>query len=51
MAASEKRKRMSIFYVSQITVSKKIRTRLELLAFANEQKREGENDLAQFIAN
>ena len=46
-----KRKRMSIFDVSQLAVSKKIRTRLELLAFANEQKREGKNDLAQFIAN
>ena len=46
-----KRKRMSIFDVSQLAVSKKIRTRLELLAFANEQKREGKTDLAQFIAN
>ena len=46
-----KRKRMSIFDVSQLAVSKKIRTRLELLALANEQKREGKNDLAEFIAN
>ena len=47
----QKRKRMSIFDVSQLAVSKKIRTRLELLALANEQKREGKSDLAQFIAN
>ena len=46
-----KRKRMSIFDMSQLAVSKKIRTRLELLAFANEQKRDGKNDLGQFIAN
>jgi hypothetical protein len=36
-----KRKRMSIFDVPQLAVSKKIRIRLELLALANEQKREG----------
>ena len=46
-----KHKRMSIFDVSQLAVSKKIRTRLELLAFANQQKREGKSDLAMFIAN
>jgi hypothetical protein len=44
-------KRMSIFDVSQLAVSKKIRTRIELLALTNEQKREGKSDLAQFIAN
>ena len=46
-----KRKRMSIFDVSQLAVSKKIQTRLELLVFANQQKREGKSDLAMFIAN
>jgi hypothetical protein len=34
-----KRKRMSIFHVSQLAVSKKIRTWVELVALANEQKR------------
>ena len=37
-----KRKRMSIFDGSQLAISKKIRPRLELLALANEQKRENE---------
>jgi len=46
-----KRKRLSIFDVSQLAVSKRIKTRLELLALANAQKREGKNDLAEFIAN
>jgi hypothetical protein len=32
-------------------VNKKIKSRLELLSFAQEQQREGKTDLAQFIAN
>ena len=50
-AGKRKRKRMSVFDVSQIAVAKRIRTRLELLALANQQKKEGKTDLAQFIAN
>jgi hypothetical protein len=46
-----KRKRMSILDASQVTVSEKIQTQLERLALANEQKREGKSDFAQFIAN
>ena len=45
------RKRLSLFDVSQIDVEKGIRTRLQLLAYANNQKREGKTDLAEFIAN
>ena len=47
-----KRKRsLSIFDVSQIAVKRRIKTRLELVALASQQKREGKTDLAQFIAN
>ena len=45
------RKSLSIFDVSQIAVKIGIRTRLELLAYANNQKKEGKTDLAKFIAN
>ena len=44
-------KRLRTFDVSQLAVSKWIKTRLELLALANVQKKEGKNDLAEFIAN
>ena len=46
-----KRQRMNVYDVSQLAVAKRIRTRLQLLAFANQQKREGKTDLAEFIAN
>ena len=45
------RKSLSIYDVSQIAVEKGIKNRLELLALANQQKREGKTDLAQLIAN
>ena len=45
------RKSLSIFDVSQIAVKIGIRTRLELLPYANNQKKEGKTDLAKFIAN
>ena len=44
-------KTLSIFDVSQLAVEKGIKTRLELAALANHQKREGKTDLAEFIAN
>ena len=44
------RKSVSIFDVSQIAVKINIRTRLELLAYAKNQKQEGETDRAKFIA-
>ena len=46
-----KSKRLSVYDVSQLAVKKGIKTRLGLLALANEQKKEGKVDLAQFIAN
>ena len=42
---------MSIFDVSQIAVERGIKTRVELVVLASQQKREGKTDLAQFIAN
>ena len=42
---------MSVYDVSQITVSKGIKTRLKLLALANVQKKSGKTDLAEFVAN
>ena len=44
-----KRKRwLSIFDISQIAVEREIKTRLELVALASQQKREGKTDLVQF---
>ena len=52
---SSKRKKacrgLSIYDVSQIAVGKGIKTRLELVFSANEQKNEGKCELAHFIAN
>ena len=45
------RKSLSIFDVSQIAVKIGIRTRLQLLTYANNHKKEGKTDLAKFIAN
>lgn len=46
-----RRKNLSVYDVSQIAVQKGIKTRVELLALANQQKKEGKTDLAEFIAN
>ena len=43
--------RLSIYEVSQVAVEKGIKSRLELLSLANQQKKEGKTDLAEFIAN
>lgn len=51
MASKRTRKTLTIFDVSQLAVEKGIKTRLELVALANSQKREGKTDLAEFIAN
>jgi len=40
---------LSVFEVSEITVGKGIKTHTELLALANEQKKEGKTDLAEFV--
>ena len=53
-SSSKKRKRpprLTMFDVSEIAVSKGIKTYLELLALAKRQKMEGKTDLAQFIVN
>lgn len=52
----KKRKRgrqpqLSIYEVSQMAVQKGIKSRLELLSLANQQKKDGKTDLAEFIAN
>ena len=48
----KKRKRqLSAYEVSQIVVRQGIKSRLELLAFAQDQQKEGKADLAQFIVN
>jgi len=46
-----RRSRLSVFEVSEIAVGKGIKTRTELLALANEQKKEGKTDLAEFVLN
>ena len=47
----KKRKRLSAFEISQIIVEKRIKTRTELLALAEEQKDEGKTDIAEFVVN
>lgn len=46
-----KKARLSAYEVSQIAVSRGIKTRLGLLALANQQKAAGKTDLAEFIVN
>ena len=43
--------RLSVYEVSQMAVEKGIKSRLELLSLANQQKKDGKTDLAEFIAN
>ena len=47
----EKGGKLSVFDVSQIIVEKGIRTPLQLLAYTNNQKREGKTDLVELRAN
>ena len=49
--AKKRKKKLSAYDVSQIILAEGIRTRVELLAFANTQKAEGKTDLAEFIVN
>lgn len=49
--SSKKKKRLSSFKVSEMILEKKIKSRTELLAFAQLQKEEGKSDLAEFIVN
>ena len=50
-APAKKRKRLSSFDLSQIIVDNGIKTRTELLAFAQQQKQEGKTDVAEFVVN
>ena len=47
----KKRKRLSAFDVVRIVQSKKIKTRLELMALASKWQEEGRTDLAEFVSN
>ena len=50
-AKRRRSQRLSAFEVSNIVISKEIKTRIELLALASAQKAEGKTDLAEFIVN
>ena len=50
-SAKRKKKRMSCYELSEIIVTKNIKTRTELLALAREQKLEGKTDIAEFLVN
>ena len=45
----KKRKRLSAYEFSETIVSKGLKIRTDVLAFANMQKNEGKTDLAEFI--
>ena len=47
----KRKKRMSSFDLSEIIIRKGIKTRTELLAYANQQKSQGKYDIAEFIVN
>ena len=52
LSKGKKRKmRMSSFDLSEIIIRKGIKTRSELLAYANQQKSQGKYDIAEFIVN
>lgn len=46
-----KKRRLSVYDVTRIIRENKIRTRLELVALASSQEKEGKSDLIEFIAN
>ena len=47
----KRKKRMPSFDFSEIIIRKGIKTRTELLAYANQQKSQGKYDIAEFIVN
>ena len=49
--ALTRKRQLCVYEVSQIVVNKKFESRLQLLAFAQEQQKKGKTDLAQFIVN
>jgi len=48
---SKRKKQLTPFELSEIIVEKGIKSRTELLAFANMQKMEGKHDIAEFVVN
>ena len=50
-AQLKQRARLSSYQVSEIVISRSLKDRAELLAYANGQKREGKTDLAKFVVN
>jgi len=46
-----KKRRLTAFQLSEIIIEKGIKSRMELLALANQQKKEGKTDIAEFIVN
>jgi len=49
--SKKRKKRMTSFELSEIIITKSIKTRTELLAYANKQKLQGKSDIAEFIVN
>ena len=47
--AKTRKGQLSVYEVLQLVVTKKIKSRIELLSFAQQQQREGKTDLAQVI--
>jgi hypothetical protein len=47
----KRKQRLSNYEVGEIAIENNLKTRLQLLAFANAQKKEGKTDLAEFIMN
>ena len=47
----QRKKRMTSFELSELIVRKGMKSRTELLAYANEQKLTGKSDIAEFIVN
>ena len=48
---SKRKKQLTPFELSEIIVEQGIKSRTELLAFANMQKMEGKHDIAEFVVN
>lgn len=49
--ANKRMKRLTVFVLSEIVIQRGIKARTKIVAFANEQKREGLNETWQFIVN
>ena len=49
--ASERRKRLTTFEVTEIIVEKNVKSLVELQAFAHQQKKEGKTGLVEFLVN